>query len=454
MSPDTPLNARTEKILRRLLRRDAGPALRKVLAGTEAADIAAAMAHLTWAEQRSLYRAIDDLDFKAEVMSMLPRDSVKQVTQDLSEELVAALLDRLEPDDATDVIAVLPDEVRGRVLAKMDDEEEAGVRRLLGWPHDSAGGIMSTDFFSMPDTATCGAAVRELQRSGEEMENAHYVYVTGVDSGLVGVVSLRNLVVRPPNTPLASIMTRDPIAVGPREDQEEVARYVARYDLLAIPVVDEHRRMMGIVTVDDVIDVLREEAAEDLYKMAGMSEYAGPENRSVFGQSRTRFGWLLATLMGGLVASLIIGMFEETLLRAAVLAGFIPVVMGMGGNVGIQAATVAVRGLATGHIQLGGFLSFIWREARTGVLLGLAFGLLQTLFGLARYPDQPLVGTAIGLSVLAAIVAASFVGAIVPISLWRLRFDPAVATGPLVTTISDITGILIYFSVARLILGI
>jgi len=454
MSLDTPLNARTESILRRLVRRDAGPALRKVLRRTNAADIAAVMHHLTWSEQRSLYEAIDDLDVKAEVLSMLPEDSIRQVTHEMTEEVVADLLDRLEHDAATDVVSILPDEVRARVLAEMDDDDEARVRKLLAWPADSAGGIMSTDFFTQPDTATCGASVRALQRSTEDRENVHYVYVIDSGNRLVGVVSLRTLVVRPPNTPLVSVMTRDPITVGPREDQEEVARYVARYDLLSLPVVDEHRRIMGIVTVDDVVDVLREEAAEDLYKMAGMSEAADPHDRSVLSQVRTRFGWLLATLGGGLVASLLIGMYEDTLVRAAVLAGFIPVVMGMGGNVGIQAATVAVRGLATGHVQLGGLWTFIWREARTGVLLGVAFGLLQTGFGVARVPGEPLVGVAIGLSVLAAIVAASLVGAMVPIGLWRAKIDPAVATGPLVTTLSDITGIVIYFSVARAILGV
>lgn len=455
MSHDTPLNARTEGILRRLVRRDAsGPALRKMLARTNAADIAAAMQHLTWAEQRTLYRAIDDRDHAAEVLAMLPEVSIRQVTEDLTEEVVADLLDRLELDDATDVVALLSDDLRARVLAEMDDADEAGVRQLLAWPADSAGGIMSTDFFAMPDTATCGAAVRALQRSTEDRENVHYVYVLDQDQRLVGVVSLRTLLVRPPNTPLLSVMTRDPIAVGPRDDQEEVARYVARYDLLAIPVVDEGRRLLGIVTVDDVVDVLREEAAEDLYKMAGMSDGADPLTRSVWTQARTRFGWLLATLVGGLVASLIIGQFEDTLSRVTVLAGFIPVVMGMGGNVGVQAATVAVRGLATGHVQLGGLGVFVLREFRTGLLLAVGFGVIQTGFGLLREPGEPMLGVAVGASVFAAIVAASVIGAVVPLSLWRLRLDPAVATGPLVTTLIDITGILIYFALTITILGV
>lgn len=454
MSDHRPLNARTESLFRRLVRREAGPALKKLLARHRAEDIAAVLRHMTWSEQRHLYRAIDDRDMAASILTMLPEDSVRQLTLNLTEEVVADLLDRMEPDDATDVVSILPDDVRNRVLAEMDDQESEGVAALLAWEPDTAGGIMSTDFFRMPDTAPAGAAIRALQRSGHDLEHVHYVYVLDAQDHLRGVVSLRSLVIRPPNTPLISIMTRDPITVRPQDDQEEVARYVARYDLLAIPVVDEQGRMMGIVTVDDVVDVIREEAAEDMFRMAGLSEDADPTRGNVLRQTRERAGWLLATIGGGILASEIIAGYEETLTRVAVLAGFIPVIMGMAGNVGIQSATVAVRGLATGHVQLGGALTFVWREIRVGLILGVLYGLLLSGYGLFRYQDLPLVGVSVGSSIFAAIAGASLLGAGIPVALSRFAVDPAVATGPIVTTMIDIVGILIYFNVARTMLGL
>jgi magnesium transporter len=451
---DRPLNASTEALLRRLVRRDAGPAIRKVISSYRPGDIAAVMRHMTWAEQRRLYQMIDDRDQAAEVLTMLPEDAVRQLTADLTEEHVVDLVDRMELDDATDVLSVLPDAVRTRVLSELSEEDGSEVASLLEWAPDSAGGLMSPEFFSMPDTATCGSAIRALQKSDDDVAYVQYVYVTDREERLVGVVSLRTLVVRPPATPLISVMTRDPITVSPTQDQEEVARYVARYDLLSIPVVDEERHLLGIVTVDDVIDVIREEAAEDMYLMAGLSDDADPILGTVLQQTRQRGGWLLATIGGGICASEIIGTYEHTLAKVAVLAGFIPVIMGMAGTVGIQSATVAVRGLATGHVQLAGAVPFIWREVRVGVLLGLFYGLLLTLYGVLRYQDMPLIGAAVGASVTMAIGGASLFGAGIPVALSRLGIDPAIATGPIVTTIIDLVGIVVYFNVARWMLGL
>jgi magnesium transporter len=223
---------------------------------------------------------------------------------------------------------------------------------------------------------------------------------------------------------------------------------VARYDLLAIPVVDADRRILGIVTVDDVVDVIHEEAAEDMMLMAGVSE----ADRSVFRATWHRAGWLIATIIGGILAAEIIGQYEATLARVAVLAGFIPVIMGMGGNVGIQSATLAVRGLATGDVQIGGAAAFVWREARVGLLLGIFYALLLGGYGALRYSDNPMVGVSLATSILLAISSASVLGALVPLALERIGADPAIATGPFVTTLVDILGIVIYFNVARALL--
>lgn len=455
MTEQPGLNARTDALLRRMLRRENMGGLRKVLLRTRPEDLAAAMSVLTWSEQRLLYRSIEDRDQAAEVLSMLGEDAIRRVTEEMTEEAVVDLLERLEADDATDVVHALPDELRVRVLAGMDGEDQQELARLLAYPPDTAGGIMSTDFFAMPRSATCGHAIRLLQKSTDDRENVQYVYVVDEEQRLVGVVSLRTLVVHPPTTPLIAVMTRDPIAVHPATDQEEVARFVARYDLLALPVLDDQGKLVGIVTVDDVVDVIREEAAEDMFKMAGLSEPADPSgNDSLWVQTRRRAGWLLATIGGGVFAAEIIGSYEATLAQQAVLAGFIPVVMGMGGNVGIQSATVAVRGLATGHIQLGGALWFVGREARVGVLLGLTYGVLLGAYGYLRFDDDGLVGGAVGASICVAMSLASVLGAGIPVGLSRLRVDPAVATGPVVTTLVDVLGIIVYFTIARWLLGL
>jgi magnesium transporter len=453
MTGERPLNARTEALFRRLVRRDVAPALRKLMLNYRAEDVAAVMRHMTWSEQRRLYRAIEDRDLSAEILTMLPEDGVRQLTMELTEEVVVDLLERMELDDATDIVAVLPDDVRTRVLAGME-EDGSEVAQLLAWAPDTAGGLMSPEYFAMRDTATCGNAIRELQKATDDLAYVHYVYVIDREARLVGVISLRTLVVRPANTPLVSVMTRHPITVHPGHDQEEVARFVARYDLLSIPVVDDERRLLGIVTVDDVVDVIREEAAEDMYRMAGISEDADPTTGSVWQQTRQRGGWLLATIGGGICAAEIIGSYEDTLTKVAVLAGFIPVIMGMAGNVGIQSATVAVRGLATGHILLSGAVPFVWRELRVGVLLGCAYGAMLTIYGMVRYADSPMVGVSVGASIAVAIGGASILGAGIPVALSRFKIDPAVATGPIVTTIIDVVGIVVYFNIAHWMLGL
>jgi magnesium transporter len=455
VSPRTePILARTEAILRRLVRREAAGALKKLLSRTRPEDIAAAMEHLTWGEQRRLFQMVDDRDAAAELLSHLSDESIREITREFHDEEVVDLLDRLDADDAAEIIEVLPDEIRDRVVAGMDDEAKEDVEELLAWPEDSAGRMMSPDVFQMPEWSTCGECIRVLQDRSEEYATVHYLYVTDRQQRLVGVASLRQLVVHAQHTPLVSVMVRDPIAVAPEADQEEVAKYVARYDLLAIPVIDKERHILGVVTVDDVVDVIREEAAEDMLKMAGLSEDADPSARSLVRQVRQRAGWLLATIFGGILAAEIIGTFEDTLAKVAILAGFIPVVMGMGGNVGIQSATIAVRGLATGHVQLGGISAFVWREVRTGWLLGLLYGGLLAAYAFVRFPEQPGVSVTVGTSISLAIGFASMVGASVPLILDRFEIDPAVATGPLVTTLVDVLGIIIYFNVARFLLGL
>lgn len=446
------VHQRTEDLLRRLVRKGAHTGLRKLVARTRAEDLAAAMEHLTWAEQKRLWTEIDDRDYAADVLAHLSEESSREVTKDLSQEQVVDLLDRMEADDATDVVAALPVDLREQVLSELKDEESSEiVRGLLVWPPDSAGGLMQPQAFLMPPQATCGQAITVLQQHNATMESIYYCYVVDESRRLIGVCSLRALLVTPPRTPLSQIMARDVISVAPTVDQEEVARFVQRYDLLAIPVVDEDGSMLGVVTVDDIVDVIHEEAHEDMMLMAGVSEGDG---RTVWRQARHRAGWLVTTLFGGIFASEIIGGYQDTLAEVSLLAGFIPVIMGMGGNVGIQSATLAVRGLALGQLQVGGAVGFVFREARVGVLLGALFATLLGGYTVVRFPSEPMVGLSVGSSILLAISCAACIGAAIPLLVSKAGADPAVATGPFVTTMVDIIGIVVYFNVARLLLGL
>lgn len=450
----TPPTTRPDAILRRLVRKEAGAAVRKVLAKTRPEDIAAAMEFLTVAEQRRLYKMIDDKDAAAIVLSNLGEEAVRAIAVDLSRDQVVELLNRMEPDDATDVVEMLPDELRDTVVSKLEQTDEAElVAELLTWPSDSAGGIMSPVLFKARETNTCGQAIAELQKRTDELENVFYLYVVDGKDRLTGVASLRTLLVHPPSTPLISIMRRDVISVQANQDQEEVAQVVARYDLLGVPVVDDVNRLLGIITVDDVVDVIREEAAEDMMLMAGVNEEVDIVNQPVAAMARVRFSWLVATLFGGLVASEIVRQFQQSIAAVAFLAAFMPVVNGMGGNVGTQSATIAVRALATGKLDHQAAGNFLLRELRVGLLLGLAFGTLLAAYGALRsWPDWR-HGIVVGMSLPVSLTAAAVWGGVVPVLLARRGIDPAVATGPFVATTMDVIGIVVFFSIATAFLS-
>lgn len=452
MAENAPLNARTDAILRRLVRKEAGAPLRKVLAKARPEDIAAAMEHLLHDEQRKLFRSIEDKTTASLVLVHLGEDAVREVTREMTKEQVVDLLERMEPDDATDVVEMLPDDLRSRVISEISSTEEVELRNLLAYRNDTAGGIMSPVVFKMSEDHTCGDAIAELQAHADELESVFYLYVVDARNRLAGVVSLRTLLVHTPTTPLVSIMHRDVIAVGPNQDQEEVARFVARYDLLAVPVVDDEKRLLGIVTVDDVVDVIREEAAEDMMLMAGVPEEADVVHSPPGRMARMRASWLVATLVGGVVASELVAYYDAIGTELVLLAAFLPVVMGMGGNVGTQSATIAVRGLAVGHLEIGGAWPFLWRELRVGLMLGCGFGAVLGTYSLLRHWPDVTQGVLVGASLPVSLTIAAIWGAGVPMFMSRMGVDPAIATGPVVTTTLDIVGILVYFNVALLVL--
>ena len=311
---------------------------------------------------------------------------------------------------------------------------------------------MNPDFIALREDTTAAEAIESLQKEHQNVEMPFYLYMVDEYGKLVGVSSLRQLVVTPPEQLLRDIMATDVISVRTNRDQEEVAKLVARYDFLAVPVVDETNRLVGIVTVDDVIDIFREEATEDILKMAGAGEEF-IETKSLLKSSRIRLPWLAASCIGGIFAFMVIGHFEGSLERMAFLAAFIPVIMGMGGNIGTQSSTIVVRGLATGRISLRDFRSVLFKEFATGLILGVIYGSLIALVAQFRYSTTA-VAISVGAAVLCSMTVAALVGSLVPMSFARFNVDPAVATGPFVTTAIDIISVFFYFQIATTLLGL
>ena len=436
--------------LRRLARRRAAGPLERAVAKSSPEDVAQAIKHLTLADTRFMMQHVS-AEEAGPILLSIDEERFQYLLGALPKELVIDSVEELEPDDAADLIARFPKDLQTLILQGMEKEEREDVEELLAYPEDSAGGIMSSVAFLLNENTTCRQAIEALQEQGD-IEMVFYLYLVNESEQLTGVTSLRQLLINPPNKVLRELANPDVITVGPQTDQEEVARIVAHYDLLAVPVCDDTRKFLGIVTIDDVLDVVREEAAEDMMKMAGMGDAYDPTGTSTLLAAKQRLTWLLVTAFGGLILARVIMSFEESLAQQAVIAGFIPVIMGLGGGVGIQGATITVRNMATGHLNLSdGLLKLLFRELRVGIVMGIVLSTL--LLAGAWFLGGQVVGMAVGISILVVVVASAIIGTCIPILLGKLGVDPAVATGPFVTITIDAIAIVLYFSIATLLLN-
>ncbi|UCE56037.1 MAG: magnesium transporter [Desulfobacterales bacterium] len=449
--------------IRRLLRRGATSHLSKIVNKTHAADLSIVFRSLSHSQQQALFNMIQDTEQKGMLLGELDEDTAVDLIEDMKIEDIVEILESMPNDDVADLLGRLPEDMSQAILEKMKRDESQEVEDLLRYEDDTAGGIMVPDFIALKEYVTAKEAIDSLQKEHLEVEMAFYLYVIDDYGKLVGVSSLRQLVVVPPETPLKDFMTTDVFSVQTDMDQEEVAKIVARYDILAVPVVDESHSLVGIVTVDDVIDIFRREATEDILKMAGAGEEF-VETKSVLKSTRIRLPWLFASCIGGIIAFFIIGAYESSLYKMAYLAAFIPVIMGMGGNIGTQSSTIVVRGLATGRINLRDFWAVVIKELAIGFILGLIYGLLigsvAQLYGLLsgsvaqfRYSIEALA-ISVALAILSSMSIAALVGSLVPMSFAKINIDPAVATGPFVTTAIDIISVFFYFLIATTLLGI
>ena len=439
--------------IKRLMRRGSTARLAKIIRKVHAADLPSVFQSLSVSNQRKLFQLIHDSEKKGFVISELDEDISLDIIESLSLEELAEIIENMPSDDSVAFIKMLSQNKADAVLSMMEKTESEEVEGLLRYTDDTAGSIMIPDFIALKENMTAKDVIESLQsKEYFDVEMPFYIYVVDEKERLVGVSSLRQFVVVPSSTPLSNFMMKDVISVTTDMDQEEVAKIVARYNILAVPVVDENEKMVGIVTVDDVIDVFREEATEDILKMAGVGEEF-VETKSIVRSTRIRLPWLFASFLGGIVAIFIIGYFEESLKQVSYLALFIPVIMGMGGNIGIQSSTIVVRGIATGRINIRDLWSVVSKELSIGIILGVFYGvLLGTLVQLQYSIDALAISVAIG--VVSSMTVAALVGSFMPMMFARIHIDPAVATGPFVTSSIDILSVLIYFQVATVLLGI
>ena len=435
---------------RKFLRRGAITHLSNMANKMRAADLAKVIRHLaTVQEKRTVFEVIRDVKLKAAVLRETEPHAVGDLLQDMPPHDVVVVLRELSSDDVADILGNLSEEKAQDILRLMKTEDSEEVEDLLQYPEETAGGIMTTDFVSLQEETTVKDAIAHLQETSAK-QMVFYLYVTDAEGRLVGVVSLRQLLVVAPGTPLKKIMTTDVISVVTDMDQEEVAKLVARYNILAIPVVDTDGKLVGIITVDDVVDVIREEATEDILKLAGASE-ADLFQMSSFRAARMRLPWLLTSLVGGLITGVFVWLFQPTILQVIALASFIPVITAMGGNIGLQTSTLVVRGLATGRIESADLRAVFVKEFVVGVLMGTICGTIVGLVAQA-WRGPAMLGVVVGVSMFIAITVASVMGTLMPILLRRLGFDPAISSGPFVTAANDITGLVIYLGLATALL--
>ena len=439
--------------IKRLLRRDATPHLRKIVNKTHAADLSVVFRSLSVYNQRKLFEMIEDMEQKGVLFSELDEATFMALIEGMDLDNIVEVLEHMPTDDVADLIGRLPDDMSDAFLERMKKKDSEEVEGLLRYGDDTAGGIMVPDFIALREDSTAKEAIESLQKEHLDVEMPFYLYAIDEYGKLVGVSSLRQLVVVPPESPLKDFMATDVFSVQTSMDQEEVAKIVARYDILAVPVVNETNQLVGIVTVDDVIDIFREEATEDILKMAGVSGDEFIETQSVARSTRIRLPWLFASCIGGIIAFFIIGHFEGSLRKLAYLAAFIPIIMGMGGNIGTQTSTIVVRGLATGRLNIRDTWSVVFKELAIGFILGIVYGFLIGMVAQLRYSTIQ-VAVSVGLAVISSMSVAALVGSLVPMGFARINIDPAVATGPFVTTAIDIISVYFYFEIATTLLGI
>ena len=437
---------------RRLLRRRAKTNIIKLIDKTHPADLALLFRYFNENEQDEIFNDLKPSADTAEFLNELDESISIRLLENESPERIAQILEYASSNEQAHLMGLVDDKYASSVIDLLKAEKQEELEEMMAYPEDSAGILMYTDVFTLHEDTKAKDAIYALQDQ-EDAEMVFYLYTLDNDGRLTGVISLRDLVTTSGDTMLKDIMSKQIHVVRPETDQEEVARIVSQYNFLAVPVVDSDDHLLGIVTVEDVVDIIREEATEDFLQMVGAGKDREILLKSSWENARMRVPWLFASWVGGILAAFIIGVFDNVLQSTIALAAFIPVIMGMGGNIGTQSSTMIVRGLATGRVSIENSVKILFKEIRVGLLLGILYGLLLGLFAIFQFIDaSPMIGIVVGLSICISMIIAATIGSLVPLILNRFEIDPAIATGPFVTTAIDIIGVAFYFIVAGVFL--
>ncbi len=417
------------------------------------ADIAEAIEGLPETMQAIAFRLLLKNEAIA-VYEYLDSSIQQSLIEEFKRQEVLEIVDQMSPDDRARLFDELPAKVVSRLLEQLSPMERNATALLLGYAAGTAGRIMTPEYISLKESWTAFQALERIRSVAKYTETIYYLYVTDAARCLTGILSLRELVVAQPQQLIGEIMTREAVSVQTDTDQEQVARLIQRYDFLAVPVVDTEQRLVGIVTVDDVIDILEAETTEDIYALGGVqSDGDNYFQTNLWTVARRRVVWLFVLLLTNTVTGTIIKSQEAVLQQVVALAAFIPLLTGTGGNVGAQSSTVVIRGLNTDEIRVRGALQIVIREAMAGALLGLILGCVTTVWAYLLQGDLA-VAIAVGASLVAIAILASISGSALPFLFRSLGLDPALMSAPFITTAVDVVGVLIYFNLARLILGL
>ena len=382
----------------------------------------------------------------ADIMENIEIEDTEKFITEMDPRFASMIFSEMAADDAVDILNILDKEKVASYLTIMDQDAADEIKQLIHYEEKTAGSIMTTEFVALYKTQTVKEAMRELKTIAPDAETIYYLYVLDDDKRLAGVLSLRDLIIAAEDTKIADVMSEKVVAVSVAKDQEEIAKMMRDYDFLAVPVVDFQNHLLGIITVDDILDVMDEEASDDYSKLAGVSDVQRPDD-SPLSAAKKRLPWLIILLFLGMFTASLIDQFEETLEQVTLLAIFIPLIAAMAGNTGTQSLAVAVRGLATGDFGGQGKMKLMIREASTGLITGTTCGILITIV-VYLWKGELFLGFLVGISIMVTLTIATLSGSVIPIVMDRLKIDPAVASGPFITTINDIISISVYFGIA------
>lgn len=423
---------------------------RQMVSELHPSDIAEIIRSLSHEEGTNLLNELD-IETAAETLTELSPHIQAGIIEKMDAEKASDIIEEMPPDDAADILGDLPAEKAREILEKIEKEEAEDIQELLVHEEDTAGSVMTNEFIAYPPDLKIKDAIERFKQDAKEIETVYYIYVVDAEERLLGVTSLKEVLLADPLLHLSEIMETKIIKVSPDEDVEAVSDLMAKYNLVAIPVVDESGKMLGIITVDDIMDVMEDEATEDIYRLAGTSEvrFGKIEDASPFEIARKRLPWLLLCLLGGLISSAVISQYGSKISAFVILAPFIPVIMGMAGNAGLQVSATMVRSLALNTIS--SFLRYAVKEILSAFMIAIVTGVIIAI-GAALMKHTPWVGMVVGVSMFLSISSSTLLALVTPATAERIGIDPAVVSGPFVTVFNDILGLTIYFSVASALL--